>query len=236
MSLLLAQVCAVCDRATNQTFCPDCQRQIRLDRFQALSVETSPFASGLPVGALGIYERTLKQAILALKYGDRPDIAQVLGTDLGQRWLKLIHLKQKTTAFSGSQPGIKSSLYALPIPLHASRQQSRGYNQAELIARSFCTVTGLPLLAHGIARIQATLPQHQLSLADRQTNLSAAFRVGASLQQKIRLSQRQKRALPSVLLIDDIYTTGATVQSAATTLAQSGIAVVGVLVLARAKM
>ena len=60
MSLLLAQVCAVCDRATNQTFCPDCQRQIRSDRFQALSVEALPSASMLPVGALGIYERTLK--------------------------------------------------------------------------------------------------------------------------------------------------------------------------------
>lgn len=241
MSLLLAQVCAVCDRATNQTFCPDCQRQIRSDRFQALSVEALPSASTLPVGALGIYERTLKQAILALKYGDRPDVAQVLGADLGQRWLKSIHLKsidlkQKPTAFSVPQPGIKASLYVLPIPLHASRQQARGYNQAELIAQAFCTVTGLPLLAQGLARIQATLPQHQLSLADRQHNLSAAFSVGTSLQQKIRLSQRQKQAMPSVLLIDDIYTTGATVQSAATTLAKSGVAVRGVLVLARAKI
>ncbi|PZO56300.1 MAG: hypothetical protein DCF15_08975, partial [Phormidesmis priestleyi] len=132
MSLLLAQVCAVCDRSTAQTFCPDCQRQIRSDRLQPLSVEISLpantlSANTLPVGALGSYERTLKQAILALKYGDRPDVAQALGTDLGQRWLKSIHLKQKITASIDPKPGTKSSLYALPIPLHASRQQERGY-------------------------------------------------------------------------------------------------------------
>lgn len=239
MSLLLAQNCAVCDRATNQTFCPDCQRQICSDRRQPLSVETSlsvnALATNVPaVGALGIYERTLKQAILALKYGDRPDVARVLGTDLGQRWLTSIHLKQ--TTFLQANFESKSSLYALPIPLHASRQQKRGYNQAELIAQAFCTVTGLPLLAHGLARLQATLPQHQLSLADRQHNLKAAFGIGTSLQRKIRLSQRQRHAMPSVLLIDDIYTTGATVQSAVMTLARSGVAVVDVLVLAKAKI
>ena len=101
----------------------------------------------LPVIAFGHYSGSLKRAILAMKYGDRPDVAIPLGTALAQEWLSQ-QAKQP-----GKQPVTQpvkqptsqrltlqnhSNIYAVPIPLHADRQKSRGFNQAELIARAFC--------------------------------------------------------------------------------------------------
>jgi ComF family protein len=218
-SVFLAQGCPVCDRPTPQTFCLDCQRQL-----QAEPVPLNP-ADALPISALGIYSGALKRAILALKYGDRPDVARPLGAALGQQWLAARQSQRQ------SQTRDQRTLYALPIPLHASRQKQRGYNQAELIAQAFCQVSGLPLLAKGLTRTEATLPQHQLSLQARQQNLKQVFQVDKSLRRVCKLSRT-----PEILLIDDIYTTGATVQSAAETLTQAGLPVVKVMTLARASL
>ncbi|CAN5837410.1 ComF family protein [soil metagenome] len=232
LGVFLAQGCPVCDRPTSQTLCTDCQRQIQAGPSVPLPLPLRVAAAQtefhaefqLPVGALGTYSGTLKRAILALKYGDRPDVATPLGAALGQQWLKF------TQSGITGPVGAATRLYALPIPLHAERQKSRGYNQAELIAQAFCQVSGLSLLADGLTRTQATLPQHQLSLTARQQNLSQAFQVGRSLRQILR----QRSA--AVVLIDDIYTTGTTAQSAAVTLAQAGVTVVAMMSVARATL
>ena len=216
-SLFLAQPCVVCDRPTLHPFCLDCYRQVLPAPVEASVCPTAEH-DRLPVMSLGTYDSALKRAILKLKYSDRPDIARPLGVCLGQQW---------QAQWSVPDADRRTKLYAIPIPLHTDRQQARGYNQAELIARAFCQVSGLPLLPQGLIRTQATLPMHSLSLPARQQNLVQAFQVGSSLQRAIR---------PHVLLIDDIYTTGTTVQSAADTLAQAGISVRGVLVVARAML
>lgn len=222
-NLFLSQGCPVCDRPTNQTFCLDCQRQLPFLEKASFQSWHQDDAHPLPVRALGIYGGTLKRAILAMKYCDRPEVAKPLGSALAQQWLN-----QPLPPQSSQFP--QSSLYTVPIPLHAQRQRQRGYNQAELIARAFCQGSGLPLLANGLQRTQATLPQHQLSLSARQQNLSQAFQLGPSLN---RVVQRQAHS-PSVLLIDDIYTTGTTARSAAEILGQAGISVIGILAVARA--
>lgn len=225
-SLFLQQGCPVCDRPTSQTFCPDCQRQLSSDLTAGgRSVqgwyrnESHP----LPVSALGIYSGPLKRAILAIKYSDRPDVAIPLGSALGQQWH---HQPHPTTRYP--------RLYAVPIPLHADRLATRGYNQAELIARAFCQSSGLPMLAAGLNRTQATQPQHQLSLSARQQNLAQAFRVGPSLNRMLDSSPSQRQCRPAAVLIDDIYTTGTTARSAADTLARAGMPVIGILAVARA--
>ncbi|MGI8933694.1 MAG: ComF family protein [Phormidesmis sp.] len=231
LGVFLAQGCPVCDRPTSQTLCTDCQRQIQAGPSVPLPLPLRVAAAQtefhaefqLPVGALGTYSGTLKRAILALKYGDRPDVATPLGAALGQQWVS-----QRQSGIATVSAATR--LYALPIPLHAERQKSRGYNQAQLIAQAFCQVSGLPLLAYGLIRTQATLPQHQLSLTARQQNLSQVFQVGRSLRQILR----QRSA--AVVLIDDIYTTGTTAQSAAVTLAQAGVTVVAIMSVARATL
>lgn len=209
----LQKGCATCDRATTQPFCLDCRRQLIA---QIGSDRPSTAIDQLPVKALGTYDGILKRAILALKYENRPETAQLLGSELAQKWMPARLAKAK-------------QVYVLPIPLHAKRQQERGYNQAALIARSFCQVSGLRMIENGLVRSQATAPQHQLGREARQRNLADAFEVDHWLS---RL--RTKAAAINVLLVDDIYTTGTTVQSAAKTLAGCGISTVGVAVVARA--
>jgi ComF family protein len=239
-SLFLAQNCPVCDRPTAQTFCLDCQRQIypakssstlnALSTPDALSTPSLPkSAHPLPVWALGLYSGSLKQAILALKYGDRPDVAGPLGAALAQHWLAQLPAARSASTRS-------SLLCAIPIPLHAERQKSRGFNQAELIARAFCQVSEVPLLTHGLMRVQSTRPQHELGLTERQQNLEGVFQVGPSLTERSHRFTSHSKAPPAVLLVDDIYTTGTTAQSAAATLRQAGISVVGIVAIAQAAL
>ena len=206
--------CVACDRAATQPLCLDCQRQLNAQINQPGCERT---VSQFPrFEALGAYDGVLKQAILALKYKHRPEVARVLGIELGRRWNQRRSLDAK-------------SICVLPIPLHSERQRQRGYNQAALLARSFCWASGLRLLENGLVRSQATIPQHQLGLEARQKNLSGAFEIGKSLS---RLNAKQRDT--SVLLVDDIYTTGVTVQVAAEVLAQASISTVGVAVVAMA--
>lgn len=226
-SLFLSQGCAVCDRPTPKTFCTDCYRQVAQQQSKPIPVRND-VSDKLAVVASGLYGGALKRAILAMKYGDRPDVAEPLGAALAQHWLAY------QSDASNGLASHANNIYAVPIPLHADRQKSRGYNQAELIANSFSRVSRLPSLPHGLVRSQATKPQHELSPVARQQNLNQVFEVGTSLYKAAQRTHGRIKA--SVLLVDDIYTTGATAQSAVHTLEQSGFLVAGIATVARASL
>lgn len=206
LNLFLESRCPLCDRSTDTEFCLDCTRQLQkcqLARANKLEQQK------LPVFVWGNYQGTLKRAIAALKYENQPQIARPLGTWLAAAWLK--------SQFATNQ------VVVVPIPLHANRQKQRGYNQATLIAESFCTATGLKLQKLGLTRQKDTDAQFSLSPQQREQNLNNAFELGTFY--------RQRPKLP-VLLVDDIYTTGVTARFAAQTLQQQGIAVYGMVAIA----
>ncbi|MCU0534251.1 MAG: ComF family protein [Hydrococcus sp. Prado102] len=114
----------------------------------------------------------------------------------------------------------------IPIPLHAKKLQARGFNQAELIARSFCRITNYSLQAQGLERVKETQAMFSLnSLDDRKNNLRDAFVLGKGL--------KKGGSVSPVLLIDDIYTTGTTVNEAAKLLRDRNILVLGVGAIAK---
>ena len=108
----------------------------------------------------------------------------------------------------------------VPVPLHWHRRLTRGYNQAERIARPLAGSLGLPLLP-ALRRVRRTPPQTSLGKADRLANLQRAFRV-----------RRAVRGL-RLLLVDDVATTGATLEAAASVLKRAGAAGVTAAVAAR---
>lgn len=117
--------------------------------------------------------------------------------------------------------GLKK-LTVVPIPMHPEKQKKRGFNQAELIAKGFCDVTNMPYQPELLRRIKNTKPQIETkSKEERLENLSSAF-----------VSPSQKTKYP-ILLIDDIYTTGATIGEAIKTLSANNLKVAAILVLAR---
>ena len=166
----------------------------------------------MPVFVWGHYGGSLKRAIAALKYENNPQLSQPLGQWLGQAW--------NEAAIARS-----TKLAVVPIPMHPHKRRQRGFDQAELIARSFCQVTGLPLQSRGLERVRQTEALFGLSPDARVREVSDAFALGA-----------QFRRLPkAVLLLDDIYTTGATARSAVTVLESRGIRVFGLVAIASSK-
>lgn len=210
LSLFLQSNCPLCDRPAEAEVCQYCHRQ--LQRCQ-IENPTELWGGNLPVLVWGNYGGTLKRAIATLKYNNHPQLARPLGFWLGEVWLK-----------SAMAQG-RQKLTVVPIPLHRSKQQKRGFNQAALIAQSFCQFTGYSYKPYGLERVRETQAQFSLSRQERVDNLSEAFVLGKSF--------RRHAPVSPVLLVDDIYTTGATVKSATQTLQGQGIEVYGVVAIAR---
>ena len=104
----------------------------------------------------------------------------------------------------------------VPVPMYHKKEQDRGYNQAELIARYASENLCKPFAPHVLVRTRETAPMNSLSFAERKRNLRNAFDVPADQAEKI-----QGR---TVLLVDDIYTTGSTMNACARELLQAGAA------------
>ncbi|MBE9136624.1 ComF family protein [Nodosilinea sp. LEGE 07088] len=214
LNLFLSGQCPLCQRSTPRLLCPSCDRQVQQCQSTTAIDLSQP---GLAVVSWGHYENGLRQAIGRLKYSGNTDIAQYLGTELGQTWLD-----QRRRLRPSSRP-----IAIVPIPLHPTKLQQRGFNQADLLARWFCRLTQLPLYRYGLARVQATQAQHSLGRTARQQNLAQAFAVDPD---QVKALQHK-----TVWLLDDIFTTGATAQSAAQTLRRSGLSVGGICTVARAQ-
>jgi len=208
LNLFLQSHCPLCQRSTSTAVCEYCARQLKN------CGQSHPCASWqgeIPVFAWGRYGGSIKRAIAVMKYENQPQIGQILGEWLGEAWLL-------------NSPHRHTQPVVVPIPLHPKKQQQRGYNQAAIIAQSFCQTTKLRLKLHGLERIHETQAQFNLSMSEREKNLAQAFTVGQQF--------RNHRQDVPVLLVDDIYTTGATAKSAVQTFRQSGITVLGLAAVA----
>lgn len=212
LALFLKPNCPLCDRPADVELCQYCQRQ--LQRCQ-LSTPSTLWQGELPVFVWGNYGGILKRAIAALKYDNQPQLARPLGRWLARTWLE------------SPVASRAKKLTVVPIPLHSSKLQKRGYNQAELIAAGFCEITGYKQQPLGLERIRETEAQFGLSAQVREQNLVDAFAIGKGF--------RKHPPHSPVLIVDDIYTTGATVQSAAHILRQQGIPLYGVAAIATSK-
>jgi ComF family protein len=155
------------------------------------------------------YSAEMSLVIQELKFRGRRNLAGLLAPLLAE-------------AFSDSWSRDEFDLI-VPIPLHPKRKRDRGYNQAELLAVSLARLVAIPY-CKALRRIRSTLPQIGLTVAQRSENVRAAFY--CPIPQHI--SKRR------VLLIDDVMTTGATVESAAQALADAGAWRVSILTVARA--
>jgi ComF family protein len=112
----------------------------------------------------------------------------------------------------------------MPVPLHLDRLRWRGFNQAQLLATALARSSGVRVDAFSLRRIRPTIPQVQLNETARRRNVAQAFQV----------ARPQRVQGQRILLFDDVYTTGATVNECSRMLRRAGARSVDVLVLARA--
>jgi ComF family protein len=154
------------------------------------------------------YEFPLVELIHRLKYGGQVAIARILGTVLARRIAER------------GPPGVDA---IVPVPLHPSREVRRGYNQAAEIARFAAELLQLPVEDRFAARIRNTEEQAALPAVVRRVNVSGAFEVRA-----------RTPLPPSIAIVDDVLTTGATVDALAQAFRRAGCRHIEVWAVARA--
>lgn len=182
-------------------FCPVCFKRISGEKLKKCPLHSSKSFLDF-LGAATDYQGVVKELILAYKYQFAKEIALTLAQIL------INYLKK---AF----PEPFNSYILLAIPLHPSRKHWRGFNQAEEIAKILSQELKIELFKNILFRKKKTKPQVDLkNFQEREANLSEAFWINPP---KITLLQNKK-----IILIDDVFTSGATLQSAAKTLKNAG--------------
>lgn len=157
--------------------------------------------------AAAVYAGTLRDALHELKYHRRRALARPLADLVAERC-------------AADLPGGAEAL--VPVPLAPGRERERGFNQAALLAERLGVALGMPVRSGWLTRVRPTLPQSDLTAAQRTENVRGAFRAAPAVAGR------------HVVVVDDILTTGATAAECARALRTAGARTVGVLVVARA--
>jgi ComF family protein len=223
LDLVYPPFCLVCKEPGDLYLCEDCRQEIVLieppycrtcgapcgpDEYLCADCREREYEFECARSA-GIYDGALRQAIHALKY----DFHAVMADPLAELMVR---------AFPNTYLARRVDV-AVPIPIHHSRLLDRGFNQSEELARRFCKGVRLRLEPNALVKRRKTRHQVDLPQDERATNLEGAFAVAAPE----RIAGRR------VLVIDDVFTTGATLNEAARVLRAAGAASVCAYTLAR---
>ena len=178
-------VCRRCGRpvrSVEKEFCSDCSTKNHLYKEGA---------------ALFQYDSVMKHSIYRFKYQGRKEYGSFYGDQIAE------YLGDRIRSW---KPDL-----LLPVPLHPTKQNKRGYNQATVLAEAMGKRLGIPVADGLVRRVKNTTPQKELDEAGRQNNLKKAFII---CQNDVKLK--------TIIIVDDIYTTGSTVDAVAKELISAG--------------
>lgn len=186
LSFVKGPVCKKCGKevfSDTVEYCFDCTKHKR------------SFESGR---ALVNYNEAAKNSMVKIKYKNKREYLDFYIEAICIRYGKII-ARMEADAL-------------VPVPVHPSRMRTRGYNQAELLARGIGRELGVPVCADLLLRSRKTAPQKELNPAERLKNLEEAFEAGSI-----------PSGIETVILVDDIYTTGSTMEACTRTLKRMGV-------------
>lgn len=145
-----------------------------------------------------LYDDVVSKSIYRFKYHNRRTYAEFYGSYIAKRY--------------GGQIKAWDADVIIPVPIHQRKMIKRGYNQAELIARELAKNIGIPVDNNLLIRVVNTKPQKEMTKAERKKNLEKAFKIATNVVEYNK-----------VILVDDIYTTGSTIDECARILRGSGV-------------
>lgn len=196
---LVCQSCLKMLRFVQDPFCMKCGKALAdsaKEYCEDCMERTHFFEQGR---SLLVYDDIVRYSIYRFKYGGRREYARAYAALTAPRMEAFVR-------------SVSPDL-VIPVPLHRKRAARRGYNQAQLYARHLSRLFGIPCGEHVVKRIKNTRPQKQLDCVSRQNNLKKAFKI---IGNDVKLK--------TILLIDDIYTTGSTMDALSQELLSAGAA------------
>ena len=173
-------------------WCEHCQDALDATFFPPRVAPLLPFEG---IASTAVHQGVIREAVQGLKYGNAP----VLAVSLGERLVKQL------SNMNWSVDVI------VPVPLHSTRLAERGYNQAQLLSEQVAEATHIPCSPNAVHRQRNTQSQVTLNASERQTNMADAFQANSPFVTNQR-----------ILIIDDVYTTGATLSACGQAILQAG--------------
>ncbi len=149
-----------------------------------------------------VYDDLMKHSVAEFKYHNKKEYAKFYI----QEMVRIYGDTLKKLSFDA----------VVPVPLHKSRYLARGYNQADILARGLGKELDIPVISRLLVRNKKTLPQKQLSDKERLRNLREAFDINQ------RILEKNPKERNRVLLVDDIFTTGSTLEACTNVLKSNG--------------
>ena len=215
LEILYPGRCAVCDEieVTGRGICPSCRNKVQAAGEPAckkcgkpLVDEREEFCSDCGKKqhvytqgkAVFIYEGGIRNSMYRFKYGNKREYAEFYADVAAEKygaWLKKIKAQ-----------------VLIPVPMYFWKKRLRGYNQAEVFAQALGRKTNIPVDRHLVKRVRNTTPQKELNESQRRSNLKNAFQLVPDIVK-----------YKEVVLVDDIYTTGSTMDELSKILKSSGV-------------
>ena len=217
LPLLFPRHCPVCDGLVpyGSYICPSCRKLLPLVRGnvclccgkpvsspdQEFCYDCRVFPKSFEGGcSLFLYNHITAPGMMNLKYHNRRSLASFYSREI---------VRCKASVFKHWKADA-----VVPVPIHPHKRKKRGYNQAELLSAEIASLLNIRHIPNLLLRIIDTLPQKQFSPQARLTNLQRAFQIN---------SRSDIREIHRIILVDDIYTTGATMEACTRILHQAGI-------------
>lgn len=211
MDILYPRRCAICGEIVSTRgalACPDCKDKLTKINEPRCKKCSKPIESEekeychdcekkhfhyIKGFSIWVYDSNMKKSISDFKFHGRREYGDFYVHEVINRYKNEI-LNIKPDAL-------------IPIPIHRTKKVQRGYNQAEILAKGIGKELGIPVLANLLIRDKKTLPQKQLNDKERLKNLEKAF----SFSNEV--GETNRNILRKVILVDDIYTTGSTIEA-----------------------
>ncbi len=183
LSWIYFEYCYLCKKPSYKgPVCEECHNQLIQNKIVPVKI-----IDNIPIYASGFYNEQTRKLIKALKYYNKKQLSISIAAFMNDLW--------KQTPYS------KDHFCIIPMPLHKKRKKQRGYDHVLLMAKEFARLNGYEVNNTLITRVKDTKPQYELTKEERKTNLNGAFKFNKHLYKGQKL-----------LLMDDILTTGASME------------------------
>lgn len=207
LELIYPNVCGICGEICKDSLCKKCENAIEKYKIDLISKNKKMyFCESMHIFK---YDDIIRQKIIEYKFQDE--------AYLYKTFAKIILKNKKVCGF------LEKYDIMIPVPIHKKRRLKRGYNQAELIAKEICKNLNLELKNNVLIKQKNIVAQSELNKNERMQNIKNAFGIKNANEIKNK----------NIILFDDIYTTGSTVNECSRILKKVGVNQIGILTIAK---